>query len=390
MSSRCAARMVASFAIALCAAGSAAAESSTVKIGMVMPLTGTLASAGKQVVAGARLYMRQHGDTVAGKRIELVVKDDTSAFEVGKRLIQEFIVNDKVDIIGGGLTGDLLASASLITEANKPTVIMLASTSTLIEKSPYFVRTSCTLAQSSGIIADWAIQNGIKKSVTLVTDFSPGHEAEAIFKARYLAGGGQIAEFIRVPLQNPDFAPFLQRARDAAPQAIFVFVPSVQGGTFAKQFVERGLDKAGIKLIGPGDVTDDELLPTMGDAILGAVTAHFYSAAHPSPINKAFVRAFEQHNGYRPNFMVVSGYDGMHLIYEALKKSNGSTDSKTLMSILKGMAWESPRGPMSIDRETGDVIHNIYIRKVEKVNGELYSVEFATFESVKDKRTATK
>jgi branched-chain amino acid transport system substrate-binding protein len=390
MSSRCAARMVASFAIALCAAGSAVAESSTVKIGMVMPLTGTLASAGKQVVAGARLYMRQHGDTVAGKRIELVVKDDTSAFEVGKRLIQEFIVNDKVDIIGGGLTGDLLASASLITEANKPTVIMLASTSTLIEKSPYFVRTSCTLAQSSGIIADWAIQNGIKKSVTLVTDFSPGHEAEAIFKARYLAGGGQIAEFIRVPLQNPDFAPFLQRARDAAPQAIFVFVPSVQGGTFAKQFVERGLDKAGIKLIGPGDVTDDELLPTMGDAILGAVTAHFYSAAHPSPINKAFVRAFEQHNGYRPNFMVVSGYDGMHLIYEALKKSNGSTDSKTLMSILKGMAWESPRGPMSIDRETGDVIHNIYIRKVEKVNGELYSVEFATFESVKDMRTATK
>jgi branched-chain amino acid transport system substrate-binding protein len=390
MSSRCAARMVASFAIALCAAGSAAAESSTVKIGMVMPLTGTLASAGKQVVAGARLYMRQHGDTVAGKRIELVVKDDTSAFEVGKRLIQEFIVNDKVDIIGGGLTGDLLASASLITEANKPTVIMLASTSTLIEKSPYFVRTSCTLAQSSGIIADWAIQNGIKKSVTLVTDFSPGHEAEAIFKARYLAGGGQIAEFIRVPLQNPDFAPFLQRARDAAPQAIFVFVPSVQGGTFAKQFVERGLDEAGIKLIGPGDVTDDELLPTMGDAILGAVTAHFYSAAHPSPINKAFVRAFEQHNGYRPNFMVVSGYDGMHLIYEALKKSNGSTDSKTLMSILKGMAWESPRGPMSIDRETGDVIHNIYIRKVEKVNGELYSVEFATFESVKDMRTATK
>jgi branched-chain amino acid transport system substrate-binding protein len=281
MSSRCTARMVASFAIALSAAGSAAAES-TVKIGMVMPLTGTLASAGKQVVAGARLYMRQHGDTVAGKRIELVVKDDTSAFEVGKRLIQEFIVNDKVDIIGGGLTGDLLASASLITEANKPTVIMLASTSALIEKSPYFVRTSCTLSQSSGIIADWAMQNGIKKAVTLVTDFSPGHEAEAIFKARYLAGGGQIAEFIRVPLQNPDFAPFLQRARDANPQAIFVFVPSVQGGTFAKQFVERGLDKAGIKLIGPGDVTDDELLPTMGDAILGAVTAHFYSAAHPS------------------------------------------------------------------------------------------------------------
>ena len=389
MWSRRSARMVASLAIALFAAGSAAAQG-TVKVGMVMPLTGTLASAGKQVVAGARLYMRQHGDAVAGKRIELIVKDDTSAFEVGKRLIQEFIVNDKVDVIGGGLTGDLLASAPLITEASKPTVIMLASTSALIEKSPYFVRTSCTLSQSSGIIAEWAIQNGIKKVVSLVTDFSPGHEAEAIFKARYLAAGGQIAEFIRVPLQNPDFAPFLQRARDAAPQAIFVFVPSVQAATFAKQFVERGLDKAGIKLIGPGDVTDDELLPTMGDAILGAVTAHFYSAAHPSPMNKAFVKAFEQHNGYRPNFMVVSGYDGMHLIYEALKKGNGSADSKALMSAMKGMAWESPRGPMSIDPETGDVIHNIYIRKVEKVNGELYSVEFATFEAVKDMRSAAK
>ena len=389
MWSRRTARMVASLAIVLFAGGSAAAQG-TVKVGMVMPLTGTLASAGKQVVAGARLYMRQHGDAVAGKRIELIVKDDTSAFEVGKRLIQEFIVNDEVDIIGGGLTGDLLASAPLITEASKPTVIMLASTSALIEKSPYFVRTSCTLSQSSGIIAEWAIQNGIKKVVSLVTDFSPGHEAEAIFKARYLAGGGQIAEFIRVPLQNPDFAPFLQRARDAAPQAIFVFVPSVQAATFAKQFVERGLDKAGIKLIGPGDVTDDELLPTMGDAILGAVTAHFYSAAHPSPINKAFVKAFEQHNGYRPNFMVVSGYDGMHLIYEALKKSNGSADSKALMSAMKGMAWESPRGPMSIDPETGDVTHNIYIRKVEKVNGELYSVEFATFEAVKDMRSAGK
>jgi branched-chain amino acid transport system substrate-binding protein len=389
MTSKSVIRVATTIGVMLAAIGSAAAEG-TIKIGMVMPMTGTLASAGKQVVAGARLYMRHHGDMVAGKRVELIVRDDTSAFEVGKRLIQEFIVNDRVDIIGGGLTGDLLASAPLITEAGKPTVVMLASTSALIEKSPYFVRTSCTLAQSSGIIADWAIQNGISKAVTLVTDFSPGHEAETIFKARYLAAGGQIAVFIRVPLQNPDFAPFLQRARDAAPQAIFVFVPSVQAGTFAKQFVERGLDKAGIKLIGPGDVTDDELLPTMGDAILGTVTAHFYSAAHPSAMNKAFVKEFQQQNNSRPNFMVVSGYDGIHLIYEALKKTNGSTDGKTLIAAMKGMSWESPRGPMSIDRETGDVVHNIYVRKVERVNGGLYSVEFATFEAVGDMRPATK
>jgi branched-chain amino acid transport system substrate-binding protein len=370
-------------------AGGAAAQD-TVKVGMVMPMTGTLAAAGKQVVAGARLYMLEHGDTVAGKRIELIVKDNTTSFEVGKRLIQELIVNDKVDVIGGGVTGDLLASAQLITEAKKPTVIMLSSTSALIDKSPYFVRTSCTLAQSSGIIADWAIKNGIKKIVTLVTDFSPGQEAEATFKDRYLAAGGQIAELVRVPLQNPDFAPFLQRVRDAGPQAVFVFIPSVQAATFAKQFVERGLDKAGIKLIGPGDLADDELLPTMGDAMLGAVTSHFYSAAHSSPMNKAFVESFTRQYGYRPNFMVVSGYDGMHLIYEALKTSNGSTDGKTLVSAMKGMAWESPRGPMSIDRETGEVTHNIYIRKVEKVAGEPYSVEFATFEAVKDLRAAAK
>ena len=383
------ARVVTPLSIAVAMVGDAAAQE-TIRVGMVMPLTGTLATAGKQVVAGARLYMSQHGNTVAGKQIELIVKDSTSSFEVGKRLIQGSIVNDKADIIAGGLTGDLLASASLITDAKKPTVIMLSSTSAVIDKSPYFLRTSCTLSQSSGIMADWAIRNDIKKVVTLVTDFSPGHEAEATFKDRYLAAGGQIAEVIRVPLQNPDFAPFLQRARDAAPQAIFVFIPSVQAGTFAKQFVERGLDKIGIKLIGPGDVTDDELLPNMGDAILGTVTAHFYSAAHPSPINKAFVDAYRKQSNNRANFMAVSGYDGMHLIYQALRKTGGSSESELLTSVMKGMSWESPRGVMSIDRETGDVIHDIYIRKVERANGELQNVEFARFEAVKDLRTAAK
>jgi branched-chain amino acid transport system substrate-binding protein len=361
-----------------------------IKIGVVMPLTGTLASAGKQVIAGARLYLHQHGTRVAGREIELVVKDDTSSFEVGKRLIQEAIVNDKVDIVGGGLTGDLFASAALLTEAKKPTVIMLSSTSAVIDKSPYFVRTSCTLAQSSAIMADWAMKADLKRVVTVVSDFSPGHEAEAVFRDRYLAAGGQIIEPIRVPLQNPDFAPFLQRARDAAPQALFVFIPSVQAATFAKQFVERGLDKAGIQLIGPGDLTDDELLPNMGDAILGTVTAHFYSAAHPSALNNSFVETYRKQNNNRPNFMAVSGYDGMHLIYHALQSTKGATDSGQLMAAMKGAAWESPRGPMSIERMTGDVVHNIYIRKVERVNGELQNVEFATFEAVKDIRTAAR
>ena len=365
----------------------AAAAQDTVKVGMVMPLTGALAGAGKQVVAGARFYIRQHGDTVAGKKLELIVRDDATVFDVGKRLIQELIVNDKVNIIAGGITGDLLASASLITEAKKPTVIMLASTSSLIDKSPYFVRTSCTLAQSSAIVADWAVQQGLAKVVTFVTDFSPGHEAEATFKGRYLAAGGQIVEQIRIPLQNPDFAPFLQRARDANPQAIFAFVPSAQAATLVKQFAERGMDKAGIKLIGPGDIADDELLPNMGDAMLGTITAHFYSTAHPSPLNKAFVAAFQKDQSVRPNFMVVSGYDGMHLIYEALRKSNGAIDGDALVAAMRGTTWESPRGPTSIDQK-GDVVHNIYIRNVEKVGGELFNVEFKTFEAVKNPQVA--
>jgi branched-chain amino acid transport system substrate-binding protein len=389
MWSTCLSRLVMPLAIAAAMVPTANAQD-TVKVGMVMPLTGTLADAGKQVVAGARLYMSQHGDTVAGKHIDLIVKDDGSSFDTGRRLIQEAIANDKVDILAGGLTGDLMAAAPVITAAKKPTVIMLSSTSAVVDKSPYFVRSSCTLAQSAMILADWAIKNGIKKVVTLVSDFSPGLEAEATFKARYLAAGGEIAENIRVPLRSPDFSPFLQRARDAEPQAIFAFVPSVQAVGLAKQYAERGLDKAGIKLIGPGDLTDDDTLAQVGDVMLGTVTAHFYSAAHPSAINKAFVEAYLKQSGRRANFMAVSGYDGMHVIYEALKKTNGSVDSGALMAAMKGMAWESPRGPISIDPATGEVIHNIYIRKVEKANGENYNVEFATFEAVKDWRAAAK
>jgi branched-chain amino acid transport system substrate-binding protein len=382
-------QLAASASIAIAMAGSAAAQES-IKIGMVMPLTGTLADAGKQVVAGARLYMAEHSNTIAGKRIELIVKDDTSSFETGKRLIQEAIVNDKVNVIGGGLTGDLFASAPVITEAKVPTVIMISSTSGVIDKSPYYVRTSTTMAQESTILADWAIDGGTRKVVTLVSDFAPGLEAEATFRERYLAAGGQIAESIHVPLRSPDFAPFLQRARDDNPQAIFVFVPSVQAGTLAKEFAERGLDKSGIKLIGPGDIADDALLPNVGDVMLGTVTASFYSAAHTSPENVAFVDAYRKLTGERANFMAVSGYDGMHLIYEALRKTNGSIDGDALVSTMKGMSWESPRGPMSIDPATGEVIHNIYIGKVERRNGELYSVEFATFKAVKDARAAAK
>ena len=389
MLNRCIVRSAMILAIAVSAGASANAQNA-VKVGMVMPMTGGLAAAGQQVVAGARLYIKQHGDKVAGRQIELLVKDGASSPETGKRLLQELIVNDKVDVIGGGLTADLLPGASLFTEARIPAVIMLSSTTAVVDKSSFFVHISCTLAQSSGIIANWAIKSGLTKAVTLVSEFAPGLEAEETFTNNYKAGGGQIAEKIRVPLRNPDFAPFLQRVHDAAPQAVFVFIPSVQAATFAKQFVERGLDKAGIKLIGPGDLTDDEALPNMGEAMLGAVTAHFYSAAHPSELNKTFAEAYQKAYGSRPNFMAVSGYDGMHAIYEALKKTGGSSDGPALVAAMKGAAWESPRGPMSIDRNTGEVVHNIYIRHVEKVNGELRNIEFVTFSDVRDPRVAAK
>ena len=374
---------IAALAIGLFSGGAHAQDA--VKVGLIVSMTGQQASTGKQIKAAVDLYMKEHGDTVAGKKIEVILRDSASVPDNTKRLAQELIVNDKVSVIAGfEITPAALVVAPLATEAKVVEVVMAAGTSIITEKSPYIARTSFTLPQSSVIIADWAAKNGIKKVVTIVSDYAPGADAEKSFTERFKAAGGEIPEAIKVPLANPDFAPHLQRAADAKPDAIFIFVPSGQGGTFMKQFAERGLDKAGIKLIGPGDVTDDDLLPGMGDAAIGAVTAHLYSADHPSAMNKKYVADFTKANNFRPNFMSVGGYDGMNLIYEALKKTGGKADGDTLIAAMKGMAWESPRGPISIDPETRDIIQNIYIRKVEKKNGQLYNVEFQTFENVKD------
>ncbi len=371
---------------AMLAAAPALADDNTVTVGLILPMTGPSASTGKQERAGAELYIHEHGDAVAGKKIVLEVKDDTGAADVTKRLAQELVGNDHVAVLMGfGLTPLALAAAPIATEAKVPEIVTAAATAMITEKSPYIVRTSFTLPQASVPMAQWALKNGIKKVVTIVTDYGPGVDAEKWFGDTFEKGGGTIAEKIRVPLKNPDFSPFLQRVADDKPDAVFVFVPSGFGAIFMKQFVERGLDKSGIKLIGTGDVTDDDLINDIGDAALGAVTAHHYSADHDSPENKAFVAAFEKaNNGMRPNFMAVSGYDGMHLMYEALKKTGGKTDGDSLIGAMKGMAWESPRGPISIDPETRDIIQNIYMRKVEKVDGELYNVEFETFNAVKD------
>src|ERR1700751_3384668 len=363
----------------------------TVKIGLILPMTGGQASTGKQIDKAIKLYMQQHGNTGAGKKIEVILKDDATLPDNTKRLAQELIVNDKVNVIAGfGITPAALAAAPLATQAKVPEVVMAAGTSIITERSPYIVRTSFTLAQSCTIIADWAVKNGIKKVATLTSDYAPGNDALNFFKQNFTAGGGRIVEEVKVPLANPDFAPFLQRMKDAKPDAMFVFVPAGQGGNFMKQYAERGLDKAGIKVIGPGDVMDDDLLNGMGDAALGPVTAHIYSAAHPSQMTKDFVAAYKKDFGSRPGFMAVGGYDGIHLIYEALKKTNGDTDGDKLLAAMKGMKWERPRGLISIDPDTRDIVQNVYIRKVEKVDGELYNVEFQTFDAVKDPGKAKK
>lgn len=361
----------------------------TIKIGLVAPFSGPFADYGKQMEGGIKAYMKQHGDTVAGKKIEIIAKDTTGPVpEVAKRLAQELVVRDKVDFLAGfGLTPEALAVAPIAQQAKKPMIIMNAATSVITTKSDYIARVSMTLPQISAPMATWAAKNGVKKVVTLVADYGPGIDAETAFKTTFTGGGGQVLESIRVPLRNPEFAPFIQRIKDAKPEAVFIFVPAgEQGIAFMKGYRERGLADAGIRVIATGDLTDDHVLPAMGDAVLGVITTFHYSAAHDSPENKTFLKQFADANpnSGRPNFMAVAGYDGMHAIYEVAKKLNGKIDGDKAMDVLKGMKINSPRGPVVIDPATRDVVQTVYVRKVEKVNGELYNVEFDKFADMKD------
>jgi branched-chain amino acid transport system substrate-binding protein len=365
------------------AAGGASAQE-TIKIGAVQSMTGAFNSVGKQVMAGARLYLQEHGFTIAGNKIEILLKDDTGLPDIGKRLAQDLIVNDKVGLLLGGITPSALTIAPLTVEAKIPMIVAVSGASVTVERSPYMVRTSFTNGQSSSVLAEWATESGAKRIVTLVNDWTPGLEAEKAFTDVAVKGGAEIVAALRVPLANPDFAPFLQRTRDLKPDTLFVFVPNTLAGPLVTQFIERGMDKSGIRLISSGDLTADDDLPNMSEVMLGLVTAHHYSAVHDSAVNRAYVDAFRRAYGTRPAFHSVAGYDAMHLLHRALEKTGGNINGDALMAAMKGMRWESPRGPMAIDPETRDIIQNEYIRKVEKVNGELYNVEFATIEAVKD------
>ena len=363
----------------------ARAQSKPFKIALLAPMTGPFASTGRQMDAGVRLYMKMHGTTVAGRKIEVILKDDTGTPDVTKRLAQEMVINDKVDVLAGfGLTPLALATAPIATQSKTPMVNMLAATSMVINSTPYMVRTSMTLPQITLGMGEWAAKNNMRRTVTLVTDYGPGLDAERTFKERMALNGGQVIESLRVPLRNPDFAPFLQKVRDLKPDALFVFVPSGVGSLVMKQFVERGLANAGIKLIGTGEIVDDDLLSQMGDEAIGVVSSYPYSAAHPSALNKKFVAEFKKMHNIRPNAVGVFAYDGMHVIYEALRKTGGKGGGDALMAAMKGQIFESPRGQVLIDANTRDIVQSVFIRKTERVNGELYNIEFSEEKDVRD------
>jgi branched-chain amino acid transport system substrate-binding protein len=360
------------------------------KIGLIAPFSGPFADYGKQIEGGIKAYLKQHGDTVAGRKVEIIARDTTGPVpDVAKRLAQELVVRDKVDFLAGfGLTPEALAVAPIADQAKKPMIIMNAASSVITTKSPYIARVSMTLPQVSAPMATWAAKNGIKKVYTLVADYAPGIDSENAFKAAFTAAGGQVVDSVRVPLKNPEFAPFIQRIKDSKPEAVFIFLPAgEQGIAFMKGFQERGLAEAGIKVIATGDLTDDHVLAAMGDSTLGVITTFHYSAAHDSPENKAFLKAFAEANGAdagRANFMAVAGYDGMAAIFEVVKRLGGKIDSDKVMETLKGLKIASPRGPIYIDPATRDVVQTVYVRRVEKVGGQLYNVEFDKFLDVKD------
>jgi len=360
----------------------------TVKIGVISAYSGQFADTAVQIDNGIKLYMKQHGDTVAGKKIEVIRKDTGGPNpDVAKRLAQELVVRDGVDILAGfTLTPEALGAAGVATEAKKLLVDMNAATAIVTEKSPYIVRVSVTLPQIAETAGTWLATKGkAKKAYTMVSDFGPGIDAETGFQKAFKAAGGEIIGSVRMPVANPDFSAFVQRAKDLNPESIFVFVPGgAQPAAIGKAFAERQVDPAKIKIISTGEAVDEQAVKAMGDISIGRLSAWHYDYNHKSKLNETFVKEFNAEFKRNPDFFAVGGYDGMHLIYEALKKTGGKADGDSLIEAAKGMKWESPRGPISIDPATRDIVQNVYIRKVEKVGGAIVNVEFDTVKDVKD------
>jgi branched-chain amino acid transport system substrate-binding protein len=375
-------------ALALLGAADAAVAEDTVKVGMIGTFSGGFASWGPQFQRGAELYMEEHGDRVGGVRIELLTRDDGGPNpEVAKRLAQELLVRDKVAFLAGmTFTPTAMAIAPLATEARTPLLVWNAAASVITRRSPYIVRTSTTLWQLTEPVADWAIKSGIKDVYVAVSDYAPGHDARDAFNRSFTSAGGKIAGEVLIPLQTTDFAPYLQRIKDARPSAVYVFMPAGPSSIgFVKTFASLGLGAAGIKLIGTGE-TDELDLPAIGDAALGAVTAYYYSPCLDTPRNRAWVAAYHKKFGADaiPNFAAVAAYDGMHLVYQVVEKLGAHIDGDRAIALMKGMTIDSPRGAMRIDPEERDVIQTVYIRRVERVGDRLCNVAFAFYPDQKD------
>ena len=371
--------------VSLCALGPAHAQQA-VKIGLIMTYSGQFTDPAAQMDNGVKLYMKQHGDLVAGKKIEIIRRDTGGAPDAAKRLAQELIVRDNVNVLAGFvLTPEALAVADLSAEAKKFVVIMNAATAIVTTKSPYIARVSVTLPQNCETLGTWAFNAGVRKVYTMVSDYAPGLDAEAAFQRAFKAAGGEIVGAVRMPITTVDFSPFVQRVKDANPEALFIFVPGgAQPAALAKAMVERGMDTSKIKILGQGEITEENAIRGMGDAALGVVTAFHYDYNHDSKVNKEYVAAYNADYHRNPDFFATGGYDGMHVIYEALKKTGGKSDGDALVAAARGLAWESPRGPVSIDPDTRDIVQTVYFRKVEKVGGVLKNVEFEKIENVKD------
>jgi branched-chain amino acid transport system substrate-binding protein len=373
-------------AVLLLGAPSAQAQG-TVKIGLINVLSGQFADAGIQLDNGVKTYMKQFGDTVAGKKIEIIRRDvGGPAPDVAKRLAQELVVREGVDILAGFLlTPNALAAADVSAQAKKFMVVMNAATSIITTKSPYMIRTSVTLPQVMETFGTWAAKGGTKKCYTMVTDYGPGHDSEAAFQRAFKEGGGEIVGSVRFPVANPDFSAFVQRAKDMNLECIYIFIPGgAQPAALGKAMAERGIDPTKTKILASGEATSEQALKSMGDAGLGIISAWHYDYKSDAPRNVEFVKLFNEMHGRNPDFFSIGGYDGMHAIYEALKRADGKTDGESLITAAKGMTWDSPRGPMSIDPETRDVVQTIYIRRVQKVGGELVNVPFDKIEKAKD------
>ncbi len=380
-------RLPITFAALAMMGASVAVAQQPIKIGLILSLSGQFADAGIQLDNGIKAYMKQKGDTVAGRKIEIIRKDTGGvAPDIAKRLAQELVVRDRVDILAGFvLTPNALAAADVSAEAKKFMVLMNAATSIITTKSPYMIRTSVTLPQIAETFGTWAVKSGVKKTYSMVTDYGPGHDFEAGFHRAFKAAGGDVVGAVRFPVANPDFSAFIQRAKDINPESIMIFVPGgAQPAALGKAFAERGVDPQKVKILGSGETTAEQALKSMGDAALGIITAWHYDYKMDNALNKEFVKVFNEMHGRNPDFFSIGGYDGMHAIYEAIKKANGKTDGDALIAAAKGLQWESPRGPMSIDPETRDVVQTIYIRRVQKVGNELVNVPFDKIENVKD------